>query len=101
MPYAFQDDIVFAKLLNSFEAGAVYMAEIVLNQEEGGIFFRDRQSNVEKAFDAAVKLALVREEQYKVIDFVKGEGEAILHFLLKANSKYNLRGLGQAQAPPG
>jgi len=98
---AFQDGIVLAKLLNSFEAGAVDMAEMVLNQEEGGILPRDKQSNVKKAYDAAVKLALVREEQYKAIDFVKGEDEAILHFLLKADSKYNLRGLAQAQAPPG
>jgi len=92
---------VLAKLLNTFEAGAVDMAGMVVDQEEGGISFRDKQSNVEKAYDAAVKLALVGEEQYKAIDFVNGKDGAVLDFLLKADAKYNLRGLGPAQASTG
>ena len=64
MSKAFQDGIVFAKLLNIFEAGAVDMAGIVMNQEEGDISFRNKRSNVKIAYDAAVKLSLVREEQY-------------------------------------
>ena len=99
MSKAFQDGIVFAKLLNVCEAGTIDMEGIVLNQEEGGISFRNKRANVKKAYDAALRLSLVSEEQFKAIDFVKGEEDAIQHFLIKANAKYNFRSLGEpAQA---
>jgi hypothetical protein len=95
---AFQDGIVFAKLLNVLTPGAVDMADINLNQGEEGISFRFKRSNVKKAYEAAVKLALIDEETHKAIDFVKGEEEAILHFFSNADAKHNLNALAGGAA---
>ena len=44
---------------------------------------RGKRTNVRKAYDAAVKLELVDENQVRGIDFVQGLSESILHLLKK------------------
>ena len=54
---------------------------------------------MKKAFDAAAKLNVIDEEKFKVIDFVKGDIDAITDFLDKVDAKYSFDKLGpQAQS---
>ena len=94
MSKAFQDGIVFAKLLNLFSANSVNLDDLQFAKGDVGISFRFKRSNVKKAYDAALALSIVNEDEFKAIDFVKGEEDAILHFLIKANAKYPFRNLG-------